>query len=131
MAIIAAEAEPLAIYCFAWQEGGAEKRKLGYQEKVGLIYAWRTGRSDRECRIYRDISGESHWALRPAYERLKQDIHEERIGEVWALGFARLHPFGTGQEALEVLCRSRNVKLTVGLFGEKVIDFDPPFRKAV
>ncbi len=107
----------LAIYCFAWDEGGAEKRKLKYQEKIASIFVSWFGWGDEECEIYRDVAPEGEWAARPQYDRLKRDIYERKVSRVWALSGARLHPFGVGREAFAVLCRSRNAEISFGILG--------------
>ncbi len=111
----------LAIYCFAWDEGGPEKRKLKYQENIAGIFARWSGWADEDCEVYRDVAPEGEWVARPQYDRLKRDIYEGKIARVWALGKARLHPFGVGREALAVLCTSRNVEISFGILGEKAL----------
>ncbi len=108
----------LAIYCFAWEEGGVEQRKLKYQEKIGRMFTRWYGWAEDECEVYRDVAPEGEWVSRSEYERLKRDIHEGRIELVWALGITRLHPFGIGKEAFAVLCKSRQVKEVFGILGE-------------
>ena len=99
----------LAIYCFVWNEGGAEKRKLDNQEKAGRKYA-----AGRDCEIYQDTSAEVGWVKRPDYERMKQAISDGKIDEVWARDSTRLHPFKGEKEPFEALCKSKGVKMSFG-----------------
>lgn len=111
------EKATIAIYCFAWEDGGAEERKLSFQEKVGRTRTrWRVG-SDENCEVYSDATPEVEWDRRPSFERLIQEISDGRIGEVWALGSERLFPFRVGEEkSFEALCKSMGVEVSFGRF---------------
>jgi DNA invertase Pin-like site-specific DNA recombinase len=104
----------LAIYCFARNEGGAEQKKLNSQVARGHRYAYSIGRTDRDCVIYREVSAEVPWAKRPNYERMKQDISDGKVDEVWAFDSTRLYPFSGEKESFEALCKSKGVRVSFG-----------------
>jgi DNA invertase Pin-like site-specific DNA recombinase len=104
----------LATYCFAWNEAGVEQTKLDTQIARGRKYAYSIRRTDRDCVIYREVSAEVPWAKRPNYERMKQDISDGKIDEVWAFDSTRLYPFSGEQESFESLCKSKGVRVSFG-----------------
>ena len=104
----------LAIYCSAWDEGGAERSKMGNQEKRGRRYGLSINVPATDCIIYRDTLVE-RGQERPGYNRLCQDISNGKISEVWARDHVRLHPFGRGEKkAFESLCIEKGVAVSFG-----------------
>jgi DNA invertase Pin-like site-specific DNA recombinase len=103
----------LAIYCSAWDEGGAEKWKLHNQEERGTKYASSINLSAQDCKVYRDTIRE-RGARRPEFERMMQDKSKEKIGEVWAKDHTRLFAFSGDRELFENLCGSKGVKVCFG-----------------
>lgn len=103
----------LAIYCSAWDEGGAERWKLDNQEQRGLRYAFSFNLKAKDCVIYRDTLVE-RGKKRQDYERLRQDIADGKISEVWARGNTQLYLNKGEKEAFQALCQSKGVKVCFG-----------------
>ena len=104
----------LAIYCSAWDEGGAERWKLDNQEERGRRYALSINLPASECVVYRDVLADQG-QKRPEYNRLRQDIADGKISEVWARDRVCLHPFGRCEkEAFENLSVEKGVSVSFG-----------------
>ncbi len=114
----------LAIYCFAWQEGGAENKKLAFQEKVGRKYALWSGWASKDYEVYKDTTAEIKWERRPEYERMIQDIGDGKVQDVWSLGEVRLNPFNCDEgETFQCLCEAKGVRVTFARSGLGPEDF--------
>ena len=91
-------------------------RRCGKQvdspERAGRNYANRTQRSDADWEVYQDKMELIHLAKRPEYERMKGDISDGKVGEVWARDSTVLHPlYSDERKSFEALCNSRDVKV--------------------
>lgn len=103
----------LAIYCFAWGDSALEERALTAQRELGRQYASRTQRTDRDVEVYEDRMDLIHLGRRPAYERMKGDIYDGEVGEVWARDSTVLYPlYGDEPKSFQALCSLKGVKLS-------------------
>ena len=84
------------------------------QIERGRRYAYSIGRTERDCLIYREAKAEVPWAKRPNYERMKQDISDEKVDAVGASDSTRLYPFSGEKGPFEALCKSKGVRVSFG-----------------